>query len=309
MATCARCLSGFRFGRSRFEARIAGVCERIGAFTGWNPFPVIKKLKGGGRAGAEALPDAPDPELESFLRARGDLVQETLSKLDRVLSPSRFLIDRFVAHGYRPEQFLHSPNGIPVPAVSERQSARERGADDPLRLGFLGSVTPQKGLHVLARAQSRWPRGRVRLSIHGNVRFDPTYWQSVLDMLVTSETRVAGPFAPAELFRVMGELDAIVVPSTWYENAPLVIAEAQAHGLPVLASRLGGMAEMVRDGVDGLLFEPGDADDLARSVGRLIDEPGLYDRLRAGIEVPRSIDQEADDLLELYGTVIEELQS
>ena len=73
----------------------------------------------------------------------------------------------------------------------------------------------------------------------------------------------------------MAEADALVVPSVWIENAPFVIKEANASGLPVIASRLGGMAELVTHDVDGLLFEAGDAAALAYQLRRLQHQPGL----------------------------------
>ncbi|PYR55304.1 MAG: glycosyl transferase family 1, partial [Acidobacteria bacterium] len=86
----------------------------------------------------------------------------------------------------------------------------------------------------------------------------------------------------------------------WIENAPFVIREAFAAGVPVVASRLGGMAEMVRDGVNGLLFEPGSPDALATVLRRVIDEPALLAALRAGIRPVMTIDEDAAQLVALY---------
>ena len=71
---------------------------------------------------------------------------------------------------------------------------------------------------------------------------------------------------------VLHDVDVLVVPSMWIENAPFIIREAFAAGVPVIASNLGGMAEMVKDGVDGLLFPPGDAVSLGGCLRRLIEE-------------------------------------
>jgi glycosyltransferase involved in cell wall biosynthesis len=92
-----------------------------------------------------------------------------------------------------------------------------------------------------------------------------------------------------------------VVPSVWLENSPFVIKEAFAAGLPVVASNLGGMAEMVSDGHNGLLFEPGDAADLRRALHRLLNEPGLLERLREGIPRVRTIDEDAAWTSAFYG--------
>jgi glycosyltransferase involved in cell wall biosynthesis len=90
----------------------------------------------------------------------------------------------------------------------------------------------------------------------------------------------------------------------WYENSPNVILEAFAHHTPVVASDLGGMAELVRDGENGLLFAPGDADSLARQLRRLLDDPHLLSALRAGIGPVKSVAQEMDELEGVYQTVV-----
>ncbi len=78
---------------------------------------------------------------------------------------------------------------------------------------------------------------------------------------------------------LMADVDWVVVPSTWWENAPLTIGEAHFHGRPVIASGIGGMAELVRDGENGLTVRPGDAADLANVMRRAIEQPALWRRL------------------------------
>jgi glycosyltransferase involved in cell wall biosynthesis len=111
---------------------------------------------------------------------------------------------------------------------------------------------------------------------------------------------VAGPLAHADVPRALADLDLLVVPSVWEENAPFVIREALSLGVPVVASDLGGMAEMVEHGRNGLLFPPGDARALARALRRLVDEPLLLDRLRAGIGPVRSLEEDAGWTREQY---------
>ena len=82
---------------------------------------------------------------------------------------------------------------------------------------------------------------------------------------------------------ILAETDVVVVPSIWYENAPLVIQEAFATKTPVIATNLGGMAEAVFHGVDGLLFERNDPEDLARQLVRIVNEPGLLRKMADAI--------------------------
>src|SRR5690606_13863108 len=88
--------------------------------------------------------------------------------------------------------------------------------------------------------------------------------QHVLEAL--PRTRLHGWQDPQQIYAQMRQAAYLVMPSIWYENFPRTLVEAYACGLPVIASRLGAMAELVRDGETGLLFEPGDAADLARKL-------------------------------------------
>ncbi|MFQ3661910.1 MAG: glycosyltransferase, partial [Chloroflexaceae bacterium] len=177
------------------------------------------------------------------------------------------------------------------------------------RLGYLGQIVPHKGVHLLVQAVRQLPlHGRpIQLRIFGNPEQNPSYTRR-LQTLMGADPRMtlAGPFSSEQLPTVLSELDLTVVPSIWYENSPLTIREAHATGRPVITSRLGGMAELVRDEIDGLHFAPGDAGDLARQIQRLRNEPGLLERLRAGVRRPPSIDDEMAELIEAYRLVIDQ---
>jgi len=92
----------------------------------------------------------------------------------------------------------------------------------------------------------------------------------------------------------------VVVPSIWFENAPLVVLEAFRHGRPVICSDAGGMAELVRDGVDGLHAPIGDAEGWAAVLRRAAEEPGLWERLAAAIAPPADLDAMVAAHLDLY---------
>ncbi|HVD45551.1 MAG TPA: glycosyltransferase, partial [Rubrobacter sp.] len=112
-----------------------------------------------------------------------------------------------------------------------------------------------------------------------------------------------GPFSREELGSVLVDLDVLVVPSRWYENAPGVIFEAFAAGMPVIATDLGGMSEFVKPGKNGLLFALEDEEDLAERLRTLIEDRGLLERLCAGIEPVKTVGEYAGELIGLYGTL------
>jgi glycosyltransferase involved in cell wall biosynthesis len=107
-----------------------------------------------------------------------------------------------------------------------------------------------------------------------------------------------------QLAQILRDLDIVVVPSIWYENAPHVISEAFAAKRPVVATDLGGMSEIVANQVNGLLFARGDASDLARQLQRVLDEPGLIPQLQQGIPPIRSLEEEMTELMRVYERVL-----
>jgi glycosyltransferase involved in cell wall biosynthesis len=218
---------------------------------------------------------------------------------DAVIAPSRFLAERF-APFVVPERMHLSRYGLdPAPFAGLRRVA----PDGTLRIGFTGQIAPHKGVHLLVEAfRKLQSHGRpIELHIYGGLEARPDY-VARLRKLAAGDERVLlhGRFENARAAEILGRLDVAVVPSIWYENSPLAIMEAHAAGTPVVTTALGGMAELVRDGVDGLHFAAADAADLARRLQRLIDEPELLPALRSGIIMPRSIDDEMRQLNAIY---------
>jgi glycosyltransferase involved in cell wall biosynthesis len=119
------------------------------------------------------------------------------------------------------------------------------------------------------------------LWVHGEFKPESDPFHAKLQKLASRGNVVfRGPFENDRLAEVLSAIDALVVPSTWYENAPITIREAHLHGKPTIVSDLGGMAESVREGIDGARFRAGDANDLARVLLRLIHSGALSDPRR-----------------------------
>src|SRR5262249_41248696 len=190
----------------------------------------------------------------------------------------------------------------PDPAQRRRLGAPSRGR---LRLGFLGSVMVSKAPHLLLEAIGHLPRGSVTVDLFGGYAAyhgDDGYRARLEPLVAQDGVRVHGPIPHSAVPEALASLDVLVVPSIWPENSPLVISEAFLAGVPVVASRIGGIPELVADGRNGLLFEPGNAADLARAIERLLVEPGLLRTLRAGAAATpvRSIAADAEETRAMY---------
>ncbi|HEX5480488.1 MAG TPA: glycosyltransferase [Dehalococcoidia bacterium] len=229
---------------------------------------------------------------------RSRQMRDLCRQADLVLAPSRTLEDAYRRFGVDRLEWIDQ--GIDLPPADERTA---RGHEPALRVAFAGSLMLSKGPHVLLDALDRLPPGAVTVDLFGSVapyHGDERYAHALSARLGDARIRHLGPVPHHAMPALLARVDLLVVPSVWIENAPFVIREAFAAGVPVVASRLGGMADMVRDGVDGLLFEPGDAASLAAQLRRALEEPDLLPRLRAGIGPVFSIDDDARQLVERY---------
>jgi len=226
-------------------------------------------------------------------------VRDAFRAFDMLIAPSRFLRDRFVAAGWDPSRFVVLPNGVPdVAPAPHREGARRD------RFAVFGNVNRFKGTLTALRASARLARDGIahRLALHGGLAWQTDAFRAEFAAALDAapDARHHGPYLPAEHAARIAAADWVVVPSIWYENAPLVILEAFRHRRPVICGDAGGMAELVRDGVDGLHFPIADAEGLADAMRRAATEPGLWDRLVAGITAPPDMDGVAAAHLALY---------
>ncbi len=203
--------------------------------------------------------------------------------------------------GYAPELIDTVRQAMPHDAeIWEAVGARRAPgrAGERLTVAFLGSAYPHKGPQLLVEAAQR-ARAQLDIRILGETPVQFAQALRGLDRrgVVTFE----GAFAPSEIAGLLARVDAVALPSMWWDCAPLAAAECLAAGAPLLVPRLGGLPEAVRDGVDGLTFDPLDVDDLARTLDRLDSEPGLLEALQAGIEPPRAFADYVDVLEAYYG--------
>ena len=227
-----------------------------------------------------------------------------LQRVDRLISPSRFLADTVAATGVIPRERIYVlPHGHDV---NRAAAGREKRPSPYLRFGYTGHLLPHKGVHLLISAFNQLGENhRARLLIYGDLKAYPEYTAQLKQLAgANSSIQFCGKFNNKQIGHILRGIDVLVVPSTVYENAPVVIAEAFAAKTPVIASDLGGMAEAVQHEVSGLLFHPGDIADLSRQMRRFLDEPALVDRLRRQIPRVPSTKDEVRELECIYEEIV-----
>jgi len=146
---------------------------------------------------------------------------------------------------------------------------------------YLGTINKHKGVHVLIEAANQLEAFPVEVSIYGTG--PDTRYDSYMKTLVRNpRIHFGGRYDRADLPVLLGTHHVVVMPSTWYENYPIVIRESFAAGVPVVAPDLGAIPEAIQDGCDGLLYEAGNPDALAATLRRLLEEPDLQQRGPSG---------------------------
>ncbi len=229
-----------------------------------------------------------------------------LSPVDLILAPSAFLRARFLDWGLGADRVRLVPNAVDfVPAVQGAARVRRD------RFAFFGNIAAHKGVSVLldAAARIRAAGADLRVSLHGGLGWAEPAFRETFAAGLAAAGPVAqhlGPYARADVVEMMGRTDWVVVPSVWWENAPLVIEEARMAGRPVICSGIGGMAEMVADGVDGLHVPPGDAAALAETMMRAAEDPELWTRLAAAAR-PQFFERHVTAHLEAYRSLFAEV--
>lgn len=248
----------------------------------------------------------PEKTRQQFALRRRNFL-DALAEVDAFVSPSHFLAERYVEWGL-PQARMHVvENGL----LGHSRTATEppRGSDHVWHFGFFGQINPFKGLGIILAAceliavQPELAL-RLKLRIHGNLigQSDSFVEQFEAAVKKYSFLEYLGPYDNISVMRLMGECDYVVVPSSWWENSPMVIQEAYAAGRPVICTGIGGMAEKVIDGVSGLHFKLGDPSHFTSILNKAASAE-MFDSLHAGI--PKVLTSE--DMAKAYGEIFERL--
>jgi glycosyltransferase involved in cell wall biosynthesis len=175
-----------------------------------------------------------------------------------LVTPSGFLRDKVIAGGYSPEKVVHIPNMVPV----ENYSPHPEPGDYVL---FAGRLSHEKGLYVLLEA-FRYIAIPLRIAGTGPEMERAGKLVEEHDM---RHVHFEGYCSGEKLKNLYRQSAFSVIPSTCYENCPMSVIEAMAYAKPVLGAQIGGIPELVTDGLTGRLSPPGDSDALRETVNKL----------------------------------------
>ena len=285
---CARCVPDSVFGT---KLAVGGLTRSAGAPA------MLRQAAGFVRAHAPAVATLAQRAAKGrgLQPSAGDITtrlaaaRRAMAGIRLFVAPSRYMARAFTTLGAPAGRVTVSDYGM-LPFTRPAPPVRSGG---PLRVGFVGSLVPHKGAHVLVEAMRQLPPGDALLTIFGNQHVDPEYAAQLFDRASGAPMTFAGAFDDAGRGDGYAAIDLLVVPSLWLENSPLVIHEAFQAGIPVIGSDIGGIPELVRDNVNGLVVAPGSAGALAGAIRRLADDRQLLARLASQVSAVKSIGEDA----------------
>lgn len=234
-------------------------------------------------------------------------VRAAFDHVSAFVSPSQFLAGKMIEQGIPHDRITIIENGVlPAPVLEQpRQSHRT------WKFGYFGQINPFKGLGVLLDAcailaQDPARAATVRIAVHGHFVGQSSEFIDRFNAAVEAHAFLTylGPYNNDSVAQLMAACDYVVMPSTWWENSPVVIQEAFAARRPVICTGIGGMAEKVIHGRTGLHFARNDPADLADRIMQASDE-NLYTHLQAALPTPLT----AIEVAERYAAVFERVAS
>lgn len=216
--------------------------------------------------------------------------------VDLFISPSNFLREKMIM------------SGIPAEKIVTQHVAVELSQFRPTEKGnyvlFIGMLSKVKGVFTLTKAAEKLPNIQFCFAGEGEARADI---ETIIKQKNLNNVILAGFKAGKDLINLIQDSSVVVVPSEWFENCPRTVLEGFACGKPVIGSRIGGIPELINEGVDGYLFEPGNAEELAEKISTILtDEKRRIEMGRAGrrkMEEQFSPDAFYDGTLDIYRQV------
>lgn len=243
--------------------------------------------------------------MSQLVELRQAAFHKLMAEVDHIVALCQWVKELLLGNGVPPDKITVSRQGSCHEWSRGDQPVRK---SNPFRVAFLGRMHETKGAHILIQALRQIPEAPIRLDLYGVVQGQAgrSYLER-LKWLAEGDARIAfhPPVPSREIIPQLQEYDVLAVPSQLLETGPMVVLEAFAAAIPVIGSNLGGIAELVQHGTNGLLVAPQSIDAWARALHSVCADQALLSRLRSGVRPPRTMDAVANEMFGLYTAVLQ----
>ena len=299
---CDGCVDGVRCTECRLES--LGLNRLTSRVLARVPAPIGRTIADHGLSGGAWTALA----MRELLRVRHETFRACMAEVRHIVAVCEWARAVLERNGVPREKITVSRAGVPRQAAPAGRRRAGSGSRDVLRAAFLGRLDATKGAQLVVKAIRSAPGLRMSLDVYGVVGSAADGYRSQLIGAAAGDPRITfrDPVPSGTVVSTLQQYDVAVVPSQWLETGPLVVLEAFAAGTPVIGSRLGGIAELVCHGVDGLLVPTGSVKAWRDVLERVDRDRELLARLRQGIRAPRWMMDAASDMMAVYNRVVDD---
>ena len=241
--------------------------------------------------------------LSELVALRHTTTRALLAEVDHIVAVCDWVRQVLLRNGVPEQKITLCRQGVVENGEGGRQKAEPEKQLPTFQIAFFGRLDATKGVDILFQALRSMPHVPLRLDIYGVAQGEAgRQYEQRLRQLASGDDRIEfrQPVSADAVVATLTQYDVLAVPSQWLETGPLVVLEAFAAGVPVIGSRLGGIAELVEDGVDGLLVNAHSVADWAEALSKLANDPVLLGRLRSSVRSPRTMADVAAEMVALY---------
>ncbi|MEO6327603.1 MAG: glycosyltransferase [Ginsengibacter sp.] len=229
-------------------------------------------------------------------------LDELWKNVDQLICLNSWYKNILLENGVPEKKIVVVPQAL-VTTEKKETTKIHRQSGLPLKMVFIGRIHPIKGIHLIIDAMRLFSPEQAQIDIYGRPEETEYYKKCISDTKEMPSIKWKGEIKREDVIECLTRYDVFCLASTSSEMAPLVIREAFAAGIPVLASRVYGNIEQVEDGVNGLLFEFNSSGSLKEKIQMLIDDHSLIEHLKNNIVAPLNFDAVNESYLRLYGSV------
>jgi len=230
------------------------------------------------------------------IKKRKKILLQAVDNCDLIIAPTKFLYKEFIKWGIPERKMIYSADGIDDSYFKKIDKTYSTN----FRFSFIGTAIPEKGLDVAIEAFNKVNLPNAVFNIYADLKHDKEYVKSLKKSSKDNPNIVfKKTFPPEEIGKVFKEIDCFIMPSVWFENAPLVIKNAILSKTPVIASDIPGVRDNIFDGKNGLLFKIGDSNELRLKMKQIVDDKE-YSRIVRNIKKIKTAKDNARELANIY---------
>jgi len=222
-------------------------------------------------------------------------MKKILKKLDLVISPSYFVKEKFSKY-VNPDKIIICPHGMNTKDFKNINLNNEINTQK-ITFGYIGTIMEHKGLHVLVKAFNKIKAPNVFLEIYGDTSIDPEYVKFIKKDIINENININGVFE--NVVNILPKLDVLVVPSVWNETYSIVTREAFLAKIPVIASNIGALPEIITPDKNGYLFTPNDPEELYKIISKIIEDPQIIKNLKE-FPIIKDIEEHVKEIDQIY---------